>query len=109
RFEPCGLGQIYALKYGTIPVVRKTGGLADTVQEWNELMPLEEVTGFAFYEYSPGALIHSMRQAINDFSNKKVWNKIQLNGMSKDFSWKKSAEKYVRLYENAVIKRRDRV
>jgi len=109
RFEPCGLGQIYALKYGTVPVVRKTGGLADTVQEWNESVPLEEVTGFAFYDYSPDALIHSMRQAINDFSNKNVWNKIQLNGMSKDFSWKKSAEKYVVLYENAVIKRRGHV
>ena len=106
RFEPCGLGQIYALKYGTVPVVRKTGGLADTVQEWNESLPLEEITGFAFYDYSPDALIHSMKQAINDFSNKPVWNKIQLNGMSKDFSWRKSAEKYVVLYENAVVKRR---
>ncbi len=106
RFEPCGLGQIYALKYGTVPVVRKTGGLADTVQEWNESLPLEEITGFAFYDYSPDALIHSMKQAINDFSNKHVWNNIQLNGMSKDFSWRRSAEKYVVLYENAVVKRR---
>ncbi|MCX6169582.1 MAG: glycogen synthase GlgA [Ignavibacteriales bacterium] len=108
RFEPCGLGQIYALKYGTVPVVRRTGGLADTVQDWGESKVTGEGTGFSFYEYSLDALIHSVQRAVNDFSNKQNWNRIQLNGMRKDFSWRKSAEKYVALYEKAVIKRRDR-
>lgn len=106
RFEPCGLGQIYALKYGTVPVVRRTGGLADTVQDWNESLVSGKGTGFSFYDYSLTALVHSVRLAVNNFNNKSTWNKIQLNGMSKDFSWRKSAEKYVALYEKAAIKRR---
>ena len=107
RYEPCGLNQIYSLKYGTVPVVRKTGGLADTVQDWNELLAqgLETGTGYSFKDYSPGALIHTIKRAVHDFERKDIWGKIQLNGMSKDFSWKRSAEKYIDLYEKAVSKR----
>jgi starch synthase len=108
RFEPCGLNQIYSLKYGTVPVVRKTGGLADTVHDWNEFLAQgEEIgNGFSFHDYSAYALIHSVKRAIYDFNNKTTWQKIQLNGMKKDFSWKKSAEKYNLLYEKAIQKRR---
>jgi starch synthase len=107
RYEPCGLNQIYSLKYGTVPVVRKTGGLADTVQDWNELLAqgFETGTGYSFNDYSPEALIQTIKRAVHDFERKDVWEKIQLNGMSKDFSWKRSAEKYINLYEKAVSKR----
>jgi starch synthase len=107
RYEPCGLNQIYSLKYGTVPVVRKTGGLADTIQDWNELLAhgLETGTGYSFNDYSQEALIHTIKRAVHDFDIKSVWNKIQLNGMNKDYSWKRSAEKYINLYEKAVSNR----
>jgi starch synthase len=107
RFEPCGLGQIYALRYGTIPVVRKTGGLADTVHDWNESFISRGGTGFSFSDYSLNALIGSVNRAIDSYSNKSVWNELQLNAMRKDFSWRKSAEKYLSLYEKAMAKRRN--
>lgn len=104
KYEPCGLNQIYSLKYGTIPVVRKTGGLADTVQDWNEFNHYGEETGtgYSFYEYSAKALLHSVQRAVNDFHNKPVWRKIQFNGMSKDYSWKHSAEEYIKLYNKLL-------
>lgn len=104
HYEPCGLNQIYSLKYGTVPIVRKTGGLADTVLDWNEYNEYGEDigNGFSFYEYSGEALLSSVRRAINDFHNKPVWRKIQSNGMKNKFSWKHSAEKYLKLYERAL-------
>jgi starch synthase len=109
KYEPCGLNQIYSLKYGTVPVVRKTGGLADTVDDWNEYISqgMETGNGYSFYEYTSHALISSVKRAINDYHNKHVWRKIQTNGMQKDFSWHKSAEKYVRLYDKAIQIRRN--
>ncbi|MBI5731196.1 MAG: glycogen synthase GlgA [Ignavibacteriales bacterium] len=106
RYEPCGLNQIYSLKYGTVPVVRKTGGLADTVQDWNESIAKgkETGTGFSFSEYNVLSLVQTLRRTLNMFEKKSIWAKIQLNGMRKDFSWKKSADKYVLLYEKAVSK-----
>ena len=108
RFEPCGLNQIYSLKYGTVPVVRKTGGLADTVQDWNEYLAQgkEIGTGYSFEHYTGQALLQSVERAIHDFHLKDVWKKIQTNGMSKDYSWKKSAEKYVELYNKAIEKKK---
>ncbi len=107
HFEPCGLNQIYSLKYGTVPVVRKTGGLADTVIDWNEFLAqgMEIGTGYSFHDYKGTALLHSVQRAIHDFHIKNVWKKIQLNGMSKDYSWKRSAEKYAELYLKARAKR----
>jgi len=107
RYEPCGLNQIYSLKYGTVPVVRKTGGLADTVKDWDEenSWGFDHGTGFSFYDYSGYALFKSVERAVNTFANKKVWNKIQQNGMKLDFSWEKSAEKYLELYKLAKEKR----
>lgn len=106
HYEPCGLNQIYSLKYGTVPVVRKTGGLADTVQDWNEYNSygMDIGNGFSFYDYSSSALLQSIKRAVNDFHNKPVWEKIIRNGMVKDYSWKHSAEEYVDLYKKAVQK-----
>lgn len=104
HYEPCGLNQIYSLKYGTVPVVRKTGGLADTVQDWNEYNEygLDIGNGFSFYEYSGKALLESVKRTINDFYNKPIWRKIQMNGMNKDYSWKHSAEEYIKLYNKVL-------
>ncbi len=106
HYEPCGLNQIYSLKYGTIPVVRKTGGLADTVQDWNEYNSygMDTGNGFSFYEYSGKALLQSVKRAINDFHNKPIWPKIQYNGMIKDYSWHHSAEEYNNLYNQTYRK-----
>jgi len=104
QYEPCGLTQIYSLKYGTVPIVRKTGGLADTVQDWDELSyhGLDTGNGFSFYDYSGYALLSSVKRGIDTFPHKDTWNKIQQNGMGNDFSWEKSAGEYVRLYEYLI-------
>ena len=106
KYEPCGLNQIYSLKYGTVPVVRKTGGLADTVHDWNEFNSygMDSGNGFSFYDYNSFALLSSVQRALGDYHNIPVWKKIQQNGMSRDFSWKSSAEKYAGLYQIAVLK-----
>jgi len=107
HYEPCGLNQIYSLKYGTIPIVRKTGGLADTVQDWFETKSngSNEGTGFSFEEPNSYNLFQTVQKAVNLFANKETWMKIQHNGMLKDFSWHSSAEKYIKLYEFALKKR----
>ncbi|MCS7054163.1 MAG: glycogen synthase GlgA [Ignavibacterium sp.] len=107
RYEPCGLNQIYSLKYGTVPVVRKTGGLADTVKDWDEenYYGFDHGNGFSFYDYSGYALFKSVERAVNTFAHKDVWRKIQLNGMNCDFSWDRSAEKYIELFKLAKEKR----
>jgi starch synthase len=104
QYEPCGLNQIYSLKYGTVPVVRKTGGLADTVQDWNEYNHYghDIGNGFSFYEYSGKALLDSVKRAIDDYHNKPVWRKIITNGMKKDYSWHHSAEEYIDLYNRLL-------
>lgn len=106
-YEPCGLNQIYSLKYGTVPVVRKTGGLADTVHDWNEHLfdkDDDSGTGFTFNSYTGEALYSTVVRALGDYHNKDTWRKIMLNGMKKDYSWHASAEKYVELYEKALTK-----
>lgn len=107
RYEPCGLNQIYSLKYGTVPIVRKTGGLADTVKDWDEEKHygFDYGTGFSFYDYSGLALFTSVERAVNTFRQKDIWKKIQLNGMKSNYSWKQSAEKYIELYKLAKEKR----
>jgi starch synthase len=107
RYEPCGLNQIYSLKYGTVPIVRKTGGLADTVKDWDEEnhYGFDHGNGFSFYDYTGFALYKSVERAVNTFKHKQVWKKIQTNGMNLDFSWQRSAEKYLELYGLAKEKR----
>ena len=108
HYEPCGLIQLYALRYGTVPVVRKTGGLADTVQDWHEFksIGLETGTGFSFSDYTSSALYTTVLRAVETFKDKTVWLKIQHNGMSKDYSWEHSAKEYIELYANAMTKRK---
>ncbi|HTM15577.1 MAG TPA: glycogen synthase GlgA [Terracidiphilus sp.] len=103
RFEPCGLNQIYSLKYGTIPVVRATGGLDDTVQEWD---PEKKTgTGFKFEAYEPQALLDSIDRALAAFYDKTQWRTLMENGMAQNFSWEKPAREYVAAYEDAARKR----
>jgi len=99
RYEPCGLNQIYSLAYGTVPVVRATGGLDDTIQHFTPAKG--QGTGFKFTEYSGAALLACVREALRVFQNQKAWQKLQLNGMGKDFSWKASAAEYAKLYATA--------
>jgi len=99
RYEPCGLNQIYSLKYGTVPIVRATGGLDDTIEAFD--IEHGTGTGFKFIEYTGTAMIRSVRQALHLFMDERIWRRIQLNGMAKDFSWKASAVEYVKVYAAA--------
>jgi len=99
RYEPCGLNQIYSLKYGTVPVVRATGGLDDTIEPWDPRTG--KGTGFKFSEYSGEALLSTVKQALQAFRDQRSWQQLMRNGMNKDFSWNASAREYVRVYERA--------
>ena len=107
RYEPCGLNQIYSLRYGTPPVVRATGGLDDTIQNYSA--KTHQGTGFKFEEYEGAALLSAIRAALKAYRDPKVWHTIQANGMAKDYSWKASAPAYVTLYEAAKRSRIPRV
>jgi starch synthase len=98
RFEPCGLNQIYSLKYGTIPLVYKTGGLADTVQQWDG----KNGNGFLFDQYTSSELLNMIQQAVKIWDDKKQWSSIISNAMEADFSWNQSAKQYIGLYETAL-------
>ena len=95
-YEPCGLNQMYSMRYGTVPVVRATGGLDDTVEHFNAEKGTG--TGFKFYDYTPQALLGAVREALHWFGRPEEWRRIQLNGMTVDNSWGAAARKYVRLY-----------
>jgi starch synthase len=97
RYEPCGLNQIYSLKYGTVPVVRATGGLDDTIEHWNSRTG--KGTGFKFAEYTGEALLLTIREALRAFQDQTSWQALMRNGMMKDFSWNASAREYVKIYE----------
>ena len=99
RYEPCGLNQIYSLKYGTVPVVRATGGLDDTVENFD--VEHGTGTGFKFSEYSGAAFLYAVKQALQYYADERIWKRIQLNGMIKDFSWKAPAAEYAKIYEAA--------
>jgi starch synthase len=100
KYEPCGLNQIYSLRYGTIPIVRATGGLDDTIEQFNS--ETEKGTGFKFVKYNGIDMIKSIKKAVQLYENKKLWCKLIKNGMSKDFSWEVSAKKYVSLYKKLI-------
>jgi starch synthase len=100
RFEPCGLNQMYSMRYGTVPVVRATGGLDDTVTDYNDAAGAG--TGFTFKPYTPAALLGALERARTVFANPSNWKTLQLTGMRQDFSWDRSAREYVKLYENAI-------
>lgn len=96
QFEPCGLGQMIALRYGSIPIVRETGGLKDTVNPFNKFTG--EGNGFSFSNYNAHDMLYTIQNAIHFYYNKDIWNKLINSAMNSDNSWKKSAEKYSSLY-----------
>ena len=101
KFEPCGLNQMYSQRYGTIPIVRKTGGLADTVTDTlPETLELGTASGVVFNEASAGALLEAIKRTLILYSIPSAWKKMQVNAMSKDFSWQRSAAEYLALYNN---------
>ncbi|MBM3262776.1 MAG: glycogen synthase GlgA [candidate division Zixibacteria bacterium] len=104
RFEPCGLNQLYSLRYGTLPIVRETGGLADTVLPYD---PVQETgTGFSFSDYTSEALLGVVRQALDVYRHRpEVWQEMIRQAMREDFSWTASAKRYVELYEKAIAKK----
>jgi len=97
RYEPCGLTQIYALRYGTVPIVRATGGLDDTIDQFQHNSG--EGTGFKFVEYEAGAFLEKIKEAVKAFEGRRGWAKLLENGMRVDFSWETSARGYIALYE----------
>jgi starch synthase len=103
RYEPSGLNQMYSLKYGTVPIVRATGGLDDSIEPFD--LEHGTGTGFKFKEYTGEALLFAVRQALHHYMDERIWKRIQLNGMAKDFSWKTPAAEYAKLYEAARASR----
>jgi len=99
RFEPCGLNQMYSMRYGTVPVVHAVGGLADTVEDYQPRR--QNATGFAFRDYSPAALLAALTRAVGLFRDRRQWRALQVAGMQRDFSWDRSAQEYVKIYERA--------
>jgi starch synthase len=100
RFEPCGLNQMYSMRYGTIPVVHGVGGLADTVVDYAQ----KGATGFVFSEYTPRALLDALNRAFTVFGDERKWALLQTAGMGLDFSWDRSAQEYVKIYERALAR-----
>jgi starch synthase len=99
QYEPCGLNQIYSLKYGTVPIVRATGGLDDTIESWDARSG--RGTGFKFTEFSGEVLLLTIKNALLAFRDQTSWQTLMRNGMKKDFSWDASAKEYIRIYERA--------
>jgi starch synthase len=99
RFEPCGLTQLYALRYGALPLVRRVGGLSDTVVDATSINLAEDsATGFAFDEASSQALTLAIARATNLFRERKLWAQVMRRAMAQDFTWEAAARKYVALY-----------
>jgi starch synthase len=99
RFEPCGLNQMYSLRYGTVPVVRAVGGLEDTIEDYDGW---RSGTGFKFRDYTPGALLLAVRRALDAFRDGRAWRGLVQRGMAQDFSWDRSAASYEALYRSLV-------
>jgi len=103
RYEPCGLNQIYGLKYGTVPVVRATGGLDDTIQEWDP--ETRTGTGFKFHGYYADDYLKTVQHALAVFHDKDAWHTLMRNGMAQDYSWTKPGEEYIKVYEEVATRR----
>jgi starch synthase len=99
RYEPSGLNQMYSLKYGTVPIVRATGGLDDTIEPFD--ITTGRGTGFKFYDYKGEAMLSTIKAALALYRDQRSWQKLMKNGMAKDYSWGVSAKEYVRVYERA--------
>jgi starch synthase len=115
RFEPCGLNQMYSMRYGTVPVVHGVGGLADTVVDYAPAPPRparggsggRPATGFVFNDFTPAALLEALNRALTVFRDPVAWHALQLAGMQQDFSWDRSAQEYVKIYERALARAGD--
>jgi starch synthase len=112
HFEPCGLNQMYSLRYGTVPIVRRIGGLADTVVDQaghnratTAAPTAPQPNGFVFEEYSAAALRGAIERALAVFTDHRAWRALQLAGMAQDHSWDRSAREYVKIYERAMAQR----
>jgi len=106
RFEPCGLAQLIALRYGTIPVVRATGGLADTIKDYQPVAGTGN--GFTFTPYDPWQLYGAVVRAAETYRHPSLWTWLIRRAMNEDVSWSRSAQKYVQLYHAAIAARRER-
>jgi starch synthase len=100
RYEPCGLGQLIAMRYGAIPGVRQTGGLADTVRDYRDNSP--DANGFAFSDFTPSALVSTVARALSLYDQKSLWNALVSRAMISDFSWESSARQYLELFQRMV-------
>jgi starch synthase len=100
KYEPCGLTQLYSMRYGTVPIVRATGGLADTVQDFDPVS--EKGTGFCFHSFSPEAFKGAILRALEVWNNKFSWSTVMKNGMASDFSWTRSAQQYLDAYQKLI-------
>ncbi len=101
QFEPCGLSQLIALRYGTVPIVRETGGLRDTVLSYNEYTG--DGNGFSFFNYNAHDMLHTIERAVDYYTgHKDVWKKLQQRGMSGDYSWDHSSKRYIELYRGLI-------
>jgi starch synthase len=106
RYEPCGTGQMLAMRYGSLPVVRETGGLADTVQNYDNANA-DAGTGFVFLWEEPDAVLGTLRWAIDTYRFRpEPFRRMQRRGMARDFSWKTSADQYIAMYERALSRHR---
>jgi starch synthase len=99
RYEPCGLNQMYSLRYGTVPVVRATGGLVDTVEDFDPTT--RRGTGFVFQRYEAVEMVNAIRRALTTYRQPHLWSQLRANGMATDFSWRVSADGYDELYADA--------
>ena len=106
RFEPCGLNQMYSLRYGTVPVVHAVGGLDDTIRTYRP--NARHANGFKFSGGSPSALVATLRQALRLYHNPLQWTRLMAEGMADDHSWDQSAREYVKVYKRARRDARDR-
>jgi starch synthase len=96
RYEPCGLNQMYSLRYGTVPIVRETGGLADSVQQVSAAD--KQGTGILFRDYDETGLAWAINRALDLFNDKVLWKKVMRNGMAQDFTWRKQGAHYVNAF-----------
>ena len=98
KYEPCGLSQMIAMRYGSIPIVRETGGLKDSVVPFN---PVEKTgTGFTFKTFNAYDMLDAINRALGSYYNEEEWKAVVTNAMNEDFSWRQSAKKYIELFES---------
>jgi len=107
RFEPCGLNQMYSMRFGTVPIVKRVGGLADTVTDVSpSTSSASTATGFVFEAHTPNALVDAVKRAVAAYQDHGLWKRLVQTGMRQDFSWTRSADAYVQVYERAIAKRK---